>query len=307
LLTKRDNVLIAVLGPTAVGKTAIAILLAQHFGAEIISADSRQFYKRMPIGTAQPDKDELAAIKHHFIDFLTVETNFSAGQFEQAALQKLEDLFKKSKIAVVAGGSGLYVNALLEGLDEMPNVKDGLRDELIQAFEENGIEYLQELLKAKDPKYYEEVDENNPHRLIRGLEVVMSTGKSILDFRGKPKKQRPFKVIKVGLQMEREQLYERINLRVDKMLEAGLENEAKSFYEKKNLNALQTVGYQELFSFFDGEIDKAEAIRLIKRNTRRFAKRQLTWLRKDEEINWFEPKDSSKIIAFIQEQLDDYL
>ncbi len=300
----QKNYLVAVLGPTAVGKTAISIQLAQILDAEIISSDSRQFYKNIPIGTAQPDTNELQSAKHHFIAFLNLDQDYSAGKFEKDAIQKIKNLHSKSKAVILTGGSGLYVKAVLSGLDDLPPKNETLRNDLIKSFEEHGIKFLQEKLNNLDPEYFQKVDQQNPHRLIRGIEVFLSSGKSIISFQQQNIKKRPFKVIKVILNRDREELYERINLRVDQMFEAGLLEEVKRVTEFKSNNALQTVGYAELFNYFEGNIDLPEAKRLIKRNSRRYAKRQLTWLRKETDTQWFHPKDINKIKEFILSEIE---
>ncbi|MCL4113979.1 UNVERIFIED_CONTAM: hypothetical protein GTU68_004982, partial [Idotea baltica] len=298
------KLLIAVLGPTAVGKTATSLKLARTTGSEIISCDSRQFFKGLPIGTAQPTEEELAIAKHHFIAFLNITDNYSAGMFETDALKTIQLLHEKDNAVVFTGGSGLYVSAVLTGLDDVPPKDELLRKELENKLENEGITFLQEQLKGLDAEYFEKVDVNNPRRLIRGIEVVKTTGKSILSFQNKPKTPRPFTAIKIGLERNREELYDRINLRVDLMFKAGLLDEAKKMYPFKNYNALQTVGYNELFDFFDGKHDLAEATRLIKRNSRRYAKRQLTWLRKQDNITWFHPDNIDGIAEFVSMQMN---
>ena len=283
--------LIVITGATASGKTSLAIQLANHFQTEILSADSRQFFKEMNIGTAKPTLEELRQAKHHFIDTLSIHDEYNVGQYERDASLLLEQLFQKHDTVIMAGGSGLYIKAVCEGLDHFPKVDEKHRIELTQLFEQEGIEVLQQELKELDPTYYNEVDRQNPQRLIRALEICRGSGQSYSSFRTSNAAERPFKTTKIAIQWEREQLYDRINRRVDLMLEAGLEQEAKSLYPFKHLNALQTVGYQEWFDYFDDTIDKTEAIRLIKRNTRRYAKRQMTWLRRDNDVHYFEVND----------------
>jgi tRNA dimethylallyltransferase len=295
--------LISVVGPTAIGKTALAIQLAQHFETEIISADSRQFFKEMEIGTAKPDAMELAAAKHHFIDSHSVTKLFSTGDFEQEALTTLEQIFVAHNLAIMVGGSGLYVNALLNGLDEMPEIDLAIREELNKKFEKEGLSAIQRQLADLDPEYFAKVDQNNPQRMIRGLEVFLSTGQKLSSMLSSTKKQRPFNIIKVGLNTDRAILYDRINRRVDLMIENGLIDEVKSLLPFRNYNALNTVGYSEIFNYLDGMITLEDAIAAVKQNTRRFAKRQLTWFRRDEEITWFEPTDLQSVIAHIKQRL----
>lgn len=297
--------LIVICGPTATGKTALSIQLAKHFSSEIISADSRQFYKELKIGSAPPSEEELKTIPHYFIANKELTEDFSAGKFEQEALQLLEKLYKEKDILFLVGGSGLYIRAICEGLDDFPEVDPQIRERLIDELEEKGISHLRNQLKELDPEYYETVDQSNPQRLIRALEVCLGTGQKYSKLRGGEKKQRPFEVLKIGVEMDREELYQRINMRVGKMIEAGLVEEARSVYHLREKNALQTVGYKELFEHFDGNISLEEAIELIKRNTRRFAKRQFTWFRRDEEINWFKPEEVKGIIALIESRLNE--
>ena len=285
------NTLITIVGPTAIGKTALSIKLAQHFNSDIISCDSRQFYKEMCIGTAVPDTDELAAAKHHFIQNRSVFEDYNVGSFEKDTLLKLDELFEKNAIQVMVGGSGLYVDAVLKGLDYFPKVTPEIRQELTKELETEGIESLQKKLKELDSTSYEEIAIDNPQRLIRALEICIGSDKPYSYFKNKEKAPRNFKSIKVGLNADRAIIYDRINRRVDIMIENGLLEEAKLVYPHKNLNALQTVGYRELFEYFDGNCNLEFAISEIKKNTRRFAKRQLTWFRKDPEIIWFDYKD----------------
>ncbi|RBQ08825.1 tRNA (adenosine(37)-N6)-dimethylallyltransferase MiaA [Pedobacter miscanthi] len=295
--------LISIVGPTAIGKTALAIQVAQHFGTEIISADSRQFFKEMAIGTAKPDAKELVAAKHHFIDSHSITQLFSTGDFEVEGLKKLEEIFEKHDTAVMVGGSGLYVNALLNGLDEMPDIDLSVREKLNKQFEAEGLAAIQSQLAALDPEYFAKVDQQNPQRMIRGLEVFLSTGQKLSSMLSATKKERPFNIIKIGLNTDRAVLYDRINKRVDKMITDGLVEEVRSLTLFKQYNALNTVGYSEIFDYFDGKSSLDEAIAAIKQNTRRFAKRQLTWFRRDDEINWFEPEEKVHIIDLINERL----
>lgn len=283
----RTKTVIAVVGPTAIGKTARAIDLANTFDTEILSADSRQFYKEMHIGTAVPSKVELNATKHHFIQHKSIFDAYSVGHFESDALRLLEQLFEHKGIVILVGGSGLYVDAVINGLDVFPKVAPSIRENLNMEWKAQGLPYLQQQLKQLDPNYYQKVDLNNPYRVIRALEICVGTKRPYSSYLSQKKKERPFKTIYLGLQAERTMVYDRINARVDQMLEAGLVEEAKTLLPHKNLNALQTVGYQELFKYFEGVINLDTAIEEIKKNTRRFAKRQLTWLRKNKEIQWF--------------------
>ena len=300
-----SNYLINILGPTAIGKTSLSIKIARHFETEIISADSRQFFREMKIGTAVPEKEELQAVPHHFIQHISIEDQYSVGDFERDAIKKLDELFSKNSIAVMVGGSGLYLKAVTEGLDEFPKVDPGIRENLNRHLEEDGIDWLQKKLYVLDPEYYKIADVQNPHRLIRALEICIETGKPFSSFLNQQKPARNFKKINIGLTAERETIYERINRRVDIMIENGLIEEAKNLYKKKDLNALNTVGYKELFDHFDGNIDLETAISEIKKNTRRFAKRQLTWFRKDPEIKWFKfDEDSEKIFKYIETEIN---
>lgn len=295
--------LISIVGPTAIGKTALAIQVAQHFNTEIISADSRQFFREMEIGTAKPSRDELAAAKHHFINSHSITQLFSTGDFEIEGLQKLTEIFDQHHTAIMVGGSGLYVNALINGLDEMPEIDLSIREKLNKQFETEGLGSIQEQLSLLDPEYFAKVDQNNPQRMIRGLEVYLSTGKKLSSMLSATKKVRPFNIIKIGLNTDRAILYDRINRRVDQMIANGLVEEVKSLWSFRKYNALNTVGYSEIFDYLDGKIELDDAINAIKQNTRRFAKRQLTWFRRDEEIKWFEPNDTENVIGYIEGRL----
>jgi tRNA dimethylallyltransferase len=283
--------LLVIAGPTASGKTAAAIRLAQHYNTVILSADSRQFYREMAIGTAKPDAEELAAAKHYFIDSHSITELFSVGDFEKQALTLLDELFLTHDIVILVGGSGLYIKALCEGFDEIPQADAGIREQLNHEFNDTGIEPLQDELKIADPVYYNEVDLRNPQRVIRALEVFRSTGKPFSSYRKATINKRPFNILKIGLDLPREVLYDRINKRVDAMVAQGLVDEVSALTPYRHLNALNTVGYAELFDYFDGTFDLPRAIELIKQNTRRFAKRQLTWFRKDQSIHWLKPAD----------------
>jgi len=294
--------LISIVGPTAIGKTSTSIALAKLHNSEIISADSRQFFKEMAIGTAKPDPKEMDGVPHHFVDFLSVQDPYTAGQFEKDAIAKIEELHKDNNVAIMVGGSGLYVNAVTNGMDDIPsdiNLRENLNNEL----EEKGIVPLQLELKRLDPEHYEFMDIHNPQRLIRAVEVCRLSGKTYTSFRNKKKKIRPFNIIKIGLTAEREIIYDRINQRVDLMIEAGLVDEVKSLHELKSLNALQTVGYRELFEHYEGHVTLDEAIENIKMNTRRFAKRQMTWFKKDKDTKWFDYKDTQQIKDYVASQL----
>ena len=295
------NYLITVVGATAIGKTALSIQLAKHFNSEIISSDSRQFYKEMKIGTAVPTDAELQAATHHFIQNRSIFDTYSVGQFEKDALQKLDMLFLKNNIVIMVGGSGLYTNAVINGLDYFPEVTPDIRTQLNQKLENNGILNLQNQLKELDPESYASIEIENPHRLIRALEICIGTGKKYSEFKNKPKATRNFTPIKIGLLADRTIMYNRINQRVDSMMQQGLLDEAKKLHPYKNLNALQTVGYKELFDYLDGKYTLEFAIEEIKKNTRRFAKRQVTWNKKDTSIHWFDFKtDTVEIITKIE-------
>jgi len=296
--------LISVVGPTAIGKTALAIQLAKEFQTEIISSDSRQFFKEMAIGTAKPDESELAAARHHFINSHSVTQLFSTGDFEVEALKTLDQIFLDHDVAIMVGGSGLYVNALLNGLDEMPEIDLNIRAFLNQKFEKEGLSAIQKELTQLDPEYFAKVDQNNPQRMIRGLEVILSTGQKLSSMLSATKKERPFNIIKIGLNTDRAVLYDRINKRVDQMIECGLIAEVESLLPYRHYNALNTVGYSEIFDYLDKKISFEDAISAIKQNTRRFAKRQLTWFRRDEEITWFEPEQQEVIVSKIREDLN---
>ncbi|NVK84562.1 MAG: tRNA (adenosine(37)-N6)-dimethylallyltransferase MiaA [Cytophagia bacterium] len=295
--------LICIVGPTAVGKTAMGIQIAHFLNTEIISADSRQFYRELEIGTAKPDAAELAQARHHLVNSLSIHDPYDVGLFEKEAIELIGQIHKKNNSVVMVGGSGLFVDAVCNGLDEFPEVKEGMREDLNEEFKNTGLQPLVEELKNSDPEYFEIVDVKNPQRVIRALEVIRSTGQKFSNFRKKSKKERPFEVIKIGLSMDRDKLYQRIDQRMDIMIEQGLFEEAKTFLSFKELNALQTVGYQEIFPYLEGEYDYEEAVRLLKRNSRRYAKRQLTWFKKDESVNWFNPSESAEVLDWLNSQL----
>ncbi|MBK7568774.1 MAG: tRNA (adenosine(37)-N6)-dimethylallyltransferase MiaA [Bacteroidetes bacterium] len=295
--------LIVIAGPTAVGKTAIAIRLAQHFNTDIISADARQFYKEMNIGTAKPTDEQLKLIPHHFINFLSVNDVYNVGQYEKDVLEKLNELFKTHDVVIMTGGAGLFIRAVTEGLDVLPSADPEIRESLQELFETQGIEALQIKLEDVDPEYYKKVDIQNPVRLIRALEVFYATGKPISTFHIRETPERPFKSIKICLEIERETLYNIINNRVDKMIDNGLLKEAENLFPLRHLNALQTVGYSELFDYLENTTDLKTAIEKIKQNTRNYAKRQMTWFRKDKEFVWINADDYEKIQSLVEAQL----
>ena len=292
--------LIVVSGPTGIGKTALSLDIAKQYNAEIISCDSRQFYKEMSIGTAVPTSEELAQVKHHFIQNISIAKPYSVGKFERDALEKIEDLHKTSNVVVMVGGSGLYVDAVCRGLDDFPTVPKEIRDDLNKRCKTEGIEVLEKELQQIDPDYHTIVDKSNPHRIIRALEIFKASGKTFTSFRIRQQQKRNFKTVKVILNRDREELYQRINKRVDLMLEEGLLEEVKSVYPFKENNALQTVGYKELFAHIDGEISLEFAIEEIKKNTRRYAKRQMTWFRRDPDTLFFNPEDKASVIEYLE-------
>ncbi len=298
--SNKNKKIIIVAGPTAVGKTAVAIQIAKHFNTEIISADSRQCYKELNIGVARPSVDELSFIKHHFIASHSIREEVTAVTFEQYALQKAESLFKDHEVVVMVGGTGLYIKAFCEGLDSIPNIDVRVRQQIIADYEEKGISWLQNQLEEKDQAYFQSGEMKNPQRMMRALEVIESTGNSILFYQRGEKIKRDFSIVKVGLELPKEELVERINRRVDMMMEEGQLEEVKSLVTFKKFNALQTVGYSELFDYLDKRITLPEAIERIKISTRQYAKRQLTWFKKDEDISWFQPYKIDEIINHIK-------
>ena len=299
-MSSKRGTLIVVGGPTGSGKSALAVEIAKHFRAPIISTDSRQMYRGMAIGTAQPTAEELATVKHYFIADREPEDDFNCGRYEVEALALLDKLFTENKYVVAVGGSGLYIQALCSGMDALPEADEELRNNLKERLESEGLEALFAELQQLDPTYAEIVDRCNPSRVMRALEVCISTGKPYSEQRSGTTIERPFHIIKIATDMPRDILYDRINRRVDMMVEEGLIAEAKAMYPKRHLNALQTVGYREIFDHFDGKCSLEEAIELVKRNSRRYAKRQMTWFRRDSEFRWFAPTALSEIIAYIE-------
>ena len=292
---KNKKTLLTIVGPTAIGKTSLAIDLALHFGTEIISCDSRQFFKEMSIGTAVPSSEELAQVKHHFIQHKSIFDTYSVGDFERDAITLLKELFKQHNVVIMVGGSGLYADTVVYGLDDFPEVSPEIRNELNELYQKQGITYLQTRLKDLDPIQYTQIDVQNPQRMMRALEVCIASGKPYSSFLNKKETLRDFTNITIGLTAEREVVYNRINERVELMLENGLLIEAQTLFPHKKLNALQTVGYRELFNFFEGKTSLDFAIEEIKKNTRRFAKRQYTWFHKNKDINWFEINQLDKL------------
>ncbi len=305
LLTVADVRLILVMGPTAAGKTALALALAQHFQTEIVSADSRQVFRELPIGTAQPSAEELQRIPHHFIADRSVEHPFSAADFSREARQRIADLAVRYSTLIVCGGSGMYLQALVEGLDAMPDVPPEVRGDIAHQYQKRGLSWLQDEVKIHDPEYFAVVDTQNPQRLMRALELVLGTGQRMSQLRAGKGDKLPYPVLKIGLDLPRPELYARIDARVEAMIEQGLEHEARAVFPFRERNALQTVGYQEWFDFFDGTSTRMEVAAKIKQHTRQYAKRQLTWFRRDTGIKWFHPGEISAIIAWVERQFAD--
>ena len=281
---------IVIVGPTAVGKTALAVKVAQHFNTKIISADSRQCFKELNIGVAKPSPAELKLVEHYFISSHSVKDEVNAAVFEQYALEKINKIFAAADVAVLVGGTGLYVKAFCQGIDEVPHIKQQVREKIIADYEWEGLQWLQQQVEKNDPVYFAKGETKNPQRLMRALEVKLSTGRSITEFQTQQKKQRPFSIIKIGLELPREQLHQNINSRVDAMMQAGLLDEVKKLQPFKKQNALQTVGYRELFGHLAGDLSLEDAVEIIKINTRQYAKRQMTWFKKDEEVKWTAPE-----------------
>ena len=299
------NTLIVLPGPTGVGKTAFATGLAERLGCDIISCDSRQFYREMKIGTAAPGEEELARAKHHFVGFLSVTEYYSISLFERDVLALLPSLFPSNPVVIMTGGSMLYMDAVCRGMDDIPDTDPAVRQKYLEMYHNEGIEGLRIALKLLDPVSYSRIDLHNPRRILRALEITESSGRPYSSFLTAPVRQRDFRIIKAGLTRERSELYRRIDMRVDRMMEEGLEQEAASLIRYRGLNALNTVGYREMFRWFDGEVSREEAVMLIRRNTRRYARKQLTWWNRDNQINWFDASESEKIISWIEKSLDE--
>jgi tRNA dimethylallyltransferase len=295
--------LIVIVGPTGIGKTDLSIDIAKEYNTEIISSDSRQVYKELKIGTAVPTDHQLSQVKHHFIGNVSIYDYYNASMFEFQVIDKLRDLHQKFDQVIMTGGSGMYVNAVCDGIDDLPEIDLKLRSDLIKQFEEEGIESLRMQIKMLDPESYKKVDLKNPKRMLKVLEVSIQTGKPYSSFLSKSKKERDFKVIKVGLERDRSELYDRINLRVDQMVEEGIVEEAKQYYKDRKLNSLNTVGYKELFEHFDGTISLDKAIELIKRDSRHYAKKQISWFGRDKDITWFHPEKKQEIIEYINSEI----
>ena len=295
--------LILVVGPTAVGKSDLCLNLAKKFETEILSCDSRQFYREMNLGTAKPSSEELAEVSHHFINTLSIADSYDVRKYEAEALHLLDRLFKTKHVVLMTGGTGLFASAIANGLDEIPDVSPEIRVDLIQELEEKGLTWLQGAVEEVDPEFYAQVDRSNPQRLMRALEIWRGTGLKFSSFRIKNKVQRPFEIVKIGLDRPREELYQRIDQRMELMLRRGLFKEAESLVDRRNLNALQTLGYTEIFDFLEGKYDEKEMVRLLKRNSRRYAKRQLTWFRKDPLIRWFHPDQEQEILGYLNDQI----
>lgn len=294
-----DKTLIVITGPTAVGKTQLCLDIARHFNIPVINADSRQIYKELNIGTAKPTEKEIQDIKHYFVGTLSLQDYYSASIFEQQVLELLDNLFLENDYALMSGGSMMYIDAVCDGIDDIPTIDDATRETMKRRLKDEGLERLVEELHRLDPEYYAIVDRQNPKRVVHALEICTMTGKTYTSFRKKVKKERPFKIVKIGLNRDREELYGRINARVDQMMKEGLLNEARNVYQLKDLNALNTVGYKELFKYIEGTWSLDEAVERIKGNTRRYARKQLTWYKKDPMIRWFHPNQREEIINYI--------
>jgi tRNA dimethylallyltransferase len=298
-----NKTVVIIVGPTASGKTSVAIEVAQHFKTEIVSSDSRQCYKELNIGVARPSEQELKTVRHHFIASHSIHDSLNAATFRQYALEKMDELFKEHDAAVMTGGTGLYIKAFCEGMDEIPTIPGEVRNAIISQYEEKGLQWLQNEIQQKDETFYRIGEIQNPQRLMRALEVVEATGRSILEFHSGKKEKRNFDIVKIGLQLSKEGLHRNINARVDKMIEAGLVEEVKRLVPWKHKNTLQTVGYSEIFEYLDGNISLDQAIDLIKTNTRQYAKRQMTWFKKDQEIKWFDAGEIEKIKGHLYDVL----
>lgn len=301
---QKARTLVVITGPTAIGKTGVSITVASHFKTSIISADSRQFYREMKIGTAAPTPEEMAEVPHFFAGHLSINDYYNVSKFETDSLILLEKLFQNHRVVVMTGGSGLYIDAVCQGIDELPDPDEEIRSAIKSSFQEKGIGHLQQQLQTLDPQYFDIVDKANPNRLMRAIEVCLATGTTFSSLRKNQPKPRNFSIIKIGLNRPRNELFENISQRTDKMIAEGLVEEVKSLTPFRDLNALNTVGYKEIFDFFDGKITLDQAITNIKTSTRRYAKRQLTWFKRDETIQWFPPGDLSEIIEFIEKRLD---
>lgn len=293
------NTLVVITGPTGVGKSDTAVWLARELNAEIISADSRQLYRDIPIGTAAPTAEQMAEVKHHFVGTLSLEEYYSAAQFEDDVMQLLPKLFARSPYVVMCGGSMMYVDAVCKGIDNIPTISDKIRREVVERFERDGAEAMREELRRLDPVYYNQVDLKNHKRVIHAVEICLQAGRPYSELRTNSVKQRPFRIVKIGLNLPREQLFDRINRRVEKMIEAGLVDEAQRFYPQRHLNSLNTVGYKELFAWMDGTMDYDTAVARIQKNTRVYAKKQLTWYAKDTDMHWFAPSDHQEILKLV--------
>lgn len=294
--------LIVITGPTAVGKTALCLDIAKHFGIPIINADSRQIYRELKIGTAAPTEDQLRQVRHYFVGTLALTDYYSASMYEEQVMQLLGELFQSSDYALLTGGSMMYIDAVCNGIDDIPTVDDKTRNALKQRLADEGLDALCEQLRELDPEHYEVVDRKNPRRVVHALEICLMTGRTYTSFRTNARKERPFRIIKIGLTRDREVIYNRINQRVDDMMQAGLLDEARSLYHLRHLNALNTVGYKEMFTYLDGTWTLDEAIERLKGNTRRYARKQLTWYKRDPEMTWFSPDDKQLILNHITKQ-----
>ena len=310
-MASSDKTLIVLTGPTAVGKTAVSLDIAKHFGIPVINADSRQIFKELRIGTARPTEAEMEEVKHYFVGTLGIEDYYSASLYEQQVLELLDKEFQSHDYALLSGGSMMYIDAVCDGIDDIPTIDDQTRETMKRRLKEEGLEALVEELRRLDPDYYEIVDRQNPRRVVHALEICVMTGKTYTSFRSKERRSkersrnvRPFRIKKIGLNREREELYNRINARVDQMMSDGLLDEVKALYPKKELNALNTVGYKELFDYLDGRWPLEEAVERIKGNTRRYARKQLTWYKKDEQIRWFHPDDKQSILNYISKDYE---